>query len=617
MKKFTLVMAVLLSVSLFLIGCGDAEGALGPAGSAAPIYLSGPQTADGINDALASGAPVVFAGVTQSDTDEVVIPAGKGVKLVGTPAYTVNTSGGTLVLGNASSVSGTGTIEVPGSGILIADQTVLDNNVTGVGTKVAYQTIGTGGTVSGTPVAVKGPVSITTAGATGTAIKVSEIAGKTLIVYGDLTVSDAVAATAINVVGNATATAAITGTVKASGKVTFNTTAQTALTGLTAGSVESAVNIATTGDGNINVTGGLKTTGTATVLVHGTGTLDAGSLDLVGDLTTGTGSVTVNGASVLRGAVALKGATTFKGDVTLTADKTVTLSSSQAVSLASAKSIKVGADTVLSAKSGAPVVLTPAGATTIAAAAKKLTVAAHGLTITSGGLAVGAGAELAIDTVSLTVTAADASLALTGGATTTGAKLTGTGKVVLGNASIAGSTGGWQAVGANTSIAFSTGSATTVAITGTGTSPKLVGGASAGAITLGTSGSNYTALTVTTAEIDLTTGGSLVIPQNSTASTVVLKGGTATLGKLTLKSANETTNVSSSHYAKIYKTGETAKTAGISGDGIVVKGVADSDDTGAGSVAGGADVTTNDATITGQSSTNDVTLDNSALFSDS
>ena len=617
-----------------LVGCeSPTNGESGAAGAPGTIYLSGAQTTAGIQDAIDSGAPLVFAGVAQYDNGTVTIPAGRGVKLVGDDAYTVaDNAAAFLILGDASSVTGTGGIDAQSNGNVIGPQAVLDASVTG-GNKLVYQTIGTGGelTFTGGKAAVNGNVTIGAAGAAGT-ITPTTLAGNTLYVVGDLTVGVALTGTAtLNVLGDATVgtadqTQAVVWNVK--GTLTANKAPTIASGSVTANTLDvsqagAAISLLGTVDVETLKTVGtvVITTDTATGLeadtVTGAATFAASakiaSADFADAATFATGadigSASFGGAVTFSGTATL-GTVTFGGDVTTTVSSALTLTEDEPVTLAATKSIKVGSDIVLTA-GAAGAVLTPGDGTTLTPAAKQLTLDAANLTLTSGALTVAAGAELAITSVSLTVEAANATLALTGAASN-GAKLTGTGKVVLGNANIIGSTHGWQAVGADTSIAFSNSAAAAVAITGTGTTPKLVAaGATVGAITLGAQGSSNAALTVTNAEIDLTTGGSILITYHSTESTIVLKGGTATLGKLTLNSANETTNVTSSHYAKVG-----TNKAVVSGTGIVVKGSADSNGANAGSIAGGTTAGDNDATITGLTATSDVTLKNDSTFAD-
>jgi hypothetical protein len=190
------------------------------------------------------------------------------------------------------------------------------------------------------------------------------------------------------------------------------------------------------------------------------------------------------------------------------------------------------------------------------------------------------------------------------------------GVVKFGNASITGSTGGWQAVGGDeTTITFAAedGEPEAPTITGAGDEPKLVGvGDATGAITIASDGSTETDLTVTSAEIDLTDGGSVVINFTDAASKLTLTKST-TVGKLTLDSAKATAMDSSNgHYAMIWSGSGGKGTVGGAGD-ITVTGSADETGAGAGSIAGNDE----DATITGETEINAVTLNNAAQFADS
>jgi hypothetical protein len=224
--------------------------------------------------------------------------------------------------------------------------------------------------------------------------------------------------------------------------------------------------------------------------------------------------------------------------------------------------------------------------------------------------------------------AAVGSLVLTGDDETNGAKLlslgTGAnmGAVNFGNASINGGADGWQAVGADTKITFAiVTDAKGPTITGTGTTPKLVGvGAATGAITVGGASSAEANLTVTNAEIDLTEGGSVVINYTGTASTLTLAHGNGdgtTLGKLTFNSGLATeASMTPANRAKVYQAADTSKanagTTATSVTAIVVMGATDGNGADAKSIAGAAD--TNAAVITGQTTSNAVTLDNTAKF---
>ncbi|MDR0639289.1 MAG: hypothetical protein LBG27_10405 [Spirochaetaceae bacterium] len=495
MKKFFLSVTVLLIVSLFLIGCGGEDGVLGPTGSDAPIYLSGEQTFEGINHALASGAPVVFAGVVQSNNGTVIIPAGKGVTLVGDPAYSAGSGiSATLIVSDGASISSASTGKIAkGNGTalaVVAPESVLSVRVTpgaGLTTYPVYNSVEDVATAGGggTTVAVTGPVSVV---GTGTS------AGKTI------TAADLTSVTALfYVVGDLTVSADLTTTpLYVTGKTTF-TAAQTALKALTAGSVESSAAITGTSNADITVTGELKTTGTTSnVALTGSGALTAGSLNLSGNLTTVTGTVTVKGASVLGGDITrgTSGAYHFGGDVTIADGKKIALTSTDTLTLAGGASIKAGANTVLSA-SGGDVAITPAtGAVlTAAAASKKIGVSTAGIAFT-GTLVVSGELEATAKPITVTTGTGILAVAPGGKITTTGA--TDAGAILLGGAAnsvtLTGA-GSWTAGGsrvnltqtaANAVSITKTGSAAaTFTASGTPTITVLGGDGSANVLTLG------------------------------------------------------------------------------------------------------------------------------------
>jgi hypothetical protein len=361
-KKFFVGMAVLLSVSLFVIGCETeaADGVTGPQGSVGTIYLSGPVTTAGINHAIASGAPLVFAGVTQSDRGTVIIPAGKGVELVGATAYTAeNNAGSTLVIEDASSVTGSGGL-VAGAALAIAPDSVL-GDITGAN-KVPLQSGGDIDLDGGATVAVKvAELTISDEVTSATNIIKTALSGKTLYVVGNVTASAAItpAPTAINVLGNVTVTTAQTaavvwniqcdltatklpttgaGTLTVDGSATF----AEAVSGITG-------NVSITGDATFNeavttAAGTLTVGGNATfkkTLTTGVGAVTAGSLTVEGTNATSLGgNLTVNGAASFGGTLTntaasiatFNGTTTVTGAVTTTA--TLTIGGTGAVTLA-------------------------------------------------------------------------------------------------------------------------------------------------------------------------------------------------------------------------------------------------------------------------------------------
>jgi hypothetical protein len=239
-------MTALLAVSFIFLGCkgGDA-GANGSNGPAGTSYLSGSQSTEVIQYAIDAGGPLVLAGVTQLDTKTLIIPAGRGVKILGT--FTTAATGSVLVIADASSVNLTDGNIVAGSSnpVIIAPQAILTEKVSGTTNVIPIQTGAEAIDLSETTVAVKGNITISTDATSSTNIK-NDTAGKTLYIIGNLTVNGPISTTAINVLGNVTQAAAalITSTVNVSGDFT------SAVTGGTA-----AVTGALSVDGNASFTG--------------------------------------------------------------------------------------------------------------------------------------------------------------------------------------------------------------------------------------------------------------------------------------------------------------------------------------------------------------------------
>jgi hypothetical protein len=370
-------------------------------------------------------------------------------------------------------------------------------------------------------------------------------------------------------------------------------------------------------------------------------------------LTTDTGAVVFNGPATFGGNVELTaGNATFESTASFADNAVLTL-----VEATSTVTLNAGASlgtpygwtsgsvwsTILGNSDGTnAVVLTPAAGTTLTFGADRVLTqsgsGAHSIAISGTGapglyagatytvasesdkvgtLSLGSGVNLTLGTGALAPPADETGLSgatpsklvLTGASGTDGASLAGEGTVVLGNASITGgANGSWQAVGASTSVAL-----TATAITGTGTSPVLAALTDDSAvITLATghTDGDGAALTVTNATIDLSAKGAVNFPYaDTTAATLVLKGGTGTLGALKLGSGdtvNSNANLKDGIHSVL-----------ISGTDAVIKGAFDAAAAVAGLISGGTTVDTNDATITGLTATNDVTIKMSATLESS
>ncbi|MDR0637619.1 MAG: hypothetical protein LBG27_01735 [Spirochaetaceae bacterium] len=524
-KKFFLFgMAALLSVSLFLTGCGGEDGTLasaGAAGAAGTTYLTGSLTSERIQHAIDKNAPLVFAGVTQSDNGTVIVPAGRNVELVGTGAYTVaNNAAAILILGDAASVSGTGTIVTQAAGAVIAPQTVLDGNVTGGG-GIPYQTIGTGGAVSGSVVAVKGPVSIAATGVTGTTIAAAGLSGKTLVVYGNLTVAAAVTAAAINVMGDITF---------GTGSIAVSTAKVTATGNLVAGTGNTAIILpaaAHSFGGITGTTGSTITTGATGVTVSGT----------VSNGTFATGAV-INGTPAFTGTTSFAGTLANSAGATYTFNSAATvagaLTTGAALTIAGTGAVSVGAASTLD---NGLVVTNTAGVTipslTAALPTGKAIDVSKGkvifggetgsVTLEKGVLNAAAGGStitVAADgviTLNFSTTAASLEL-VDGGSVAIG----GTGKVAISTvAELKGAGSKWTASGdtvtfaptAETAGKIEGGTSATLTPSGTAAELYLLAASSAQALTI----SGTTKFT-----LDLSAAGKITFDKTTTGSTITL-----------------------------------------------------------------------------------------------
>ena len=567
-KSLIFWFAAVTCAALFLVGCeSPTNGESGAAGSPGPATLPANAKPELLEAYFASTDKVFLVEVLDEGT--FTVPAGKTLAVVGTVDISsvdtvINAFDGTL------DVSAGGFTADGDNVFIVAEAKVAEVKAAASGGIVPVYVA----SIPPTPSAITEDTVLSglTIGGSGTsATDFVAFAGSANTVYvaGDVTID---ASSAVNLTG---AKLVVLGRINAAGAgpLTLDSNQEGSLTATGNLTLAGVSNLAGLNTGAYTVTstdttvelekldsgagGKLVLTGNVTAVTIGGGngnvelsnsgalTLATASFGNTGTTTfSGAGGATFSNAATFGGTAIFSSTATFSntadfnGDVKVTDANAITLSAN-AVTLAAGKSIKVGSDAVLTAGASADVVLTPGGAATLTPAANKLTLGAYDLTLTSGTLTVAAGAELALDSKDLTVTAANATLALTGAASTGGAKLTGTGKVAFGYASISGSTHGWQAVGADTSIAFS-GATTAVAITGTGTSPKLVGaGATVDKITIGTT--DGATLTLTNAEINVAAGGSILIKDPSSGSNVVkLASPAAIIGGLTGGSSNQT-----------------------------------------------------------------------------
>ena len=567
-KSLIFWFAAVTCAAWILVGCeSPTNGDAGAAGAPGPATLPEDATPELLSAYFASTDKVFLVADLAAGTFEV--PAGKTLAVVGdvelSKAPVIDAYDGTLDVA-------LGTIDGKNTAVVIvapAAEAAVKLKVSNASVPAYVASIPATPSGAITEDVVLPGLTIGGSGTSAADFKTFAGSAKTVYVAGDVTID---ASSAVNLTG---AKLVVLGRINAAGAgpLTLDSNQEGSLTATGNLTLAGVSNLAGLNTGAYTVTstdttvelekldsgagGKLVLTGNVTAVTIGGGngnvelsnsgalTLATASFGNTGTTTfSGAGGATFSNAATFGGTAIFSSTATFSntadfnGDVKVTDANAITLSAN-AVTLAAGKSIKVGSDAVLTAGASADVVLTPGGAATLTPAANKLTLGAYDLTLTSGTLTVAAGAELALDSKDLTVTAANATLALTGAASTGGAKLTGTGKVAFGYASISGSTHGWQAVGADTSIAFS-GATTAVAITGTGTSPKLVAaGETVGVITVGTS--DGTTLTLANAEINVAAGGSILIKDPSSGSNILkLAGATAIIGGLTGGLANQT-----------------------------------------------------------------------------
>jgi hypothetical protein len=246
---------------------------------------------------------VVFAGVVQTE-GVVVIPEGKGVKLIGAAAYTVNDTDAALVLKGVDSVRGDGVI------VKTLGAVVGPTGVTGV--TEPFATVGEGGTITGTSAWLLGDYTI--GDGTSSTIAATGLTSKTLNVVGNLTVNADVTAVGIAVFGDITfgtgTIAVTTAAVTATGKLK----AATGNTGIT------LPNVAHVFSGIDGLTTSTITTGTTGIAVNGT--VNNGSF---ADGAKITGKVTFTGTTAFAGTLAntAESTYTFDGETTITGVLTV------------------------------------------------------------------------------------------------------------------------------------------------------------------------------------------------------------------------------------------------------------------------------------------------------
>ncbi|MDR3360055.1 MAG: hypothetical protein LBO20_05310, partial [Bifidobacteriaceae bacterium] len=604
--------AALLGAAFIFTGCESPTD--GSAGAAGPVVIPAEVSPSALQAAIDSGAPIIIGDTEVSGTGIVDFKTA-GVTLNGKlstkngESVVFSVAKANVIAGTGASVVLTNTTDV----LIVSDRTP---KVTTTGSGKVAKTVLSADDVknaeSGDSVAIENYTLSATAADTPSDVNV--------FVLGTLTVTGTSAAPTGNVyaLGDTLVTATVNvsswstvtfnySTLKSSGEAAITLTTPTqafqvkaievadaapltiaGATGLTAkvtgpGTLTLSGVVAQakiTGDGKIKFANGTTATafvGTSEVYAN---SISAGTIEFV------------NGFSTSEYAKI-----ELDGDVVLADTKAITFGHADGtVALKAGSTVKVGTVTLLTADTDTLLTPTATAALTASSTGKTLTLGTADLTLTSGKLAVPAGAELVLNNA-LTV-ASGASLVLTAGATTTGAKISGT-IGVKADATII--KGGWQAVGASGTVTIAenaiTASAAGAVLTG-GTSGEI--GVTAGSLTV-TGTIDVSAVGTVKLTGNGTIAGSLLLKGGPTPglllvdsdkTTAVTVGGSVTTSNFLLKDGSDTDNTK----AIVTKDGAAAAA------GLAVKG-ADANATSGtllGSISGGSASPANDAKITGQ-----------------
>ncbi|MDR0638766.1 MAG: hypothetical protein LBG27_07700 [Spirochaetaceae bacterium] len=424
MKKFFLGMAALVSVSLFLIGCGDPDaGTAGTPGRAGSESVNGTwavadlQTV--IDDAAAAGAKVRLVRVTLNTTGTVDFK-NAAIQIVG--PFTTAAGGGTVINATTATVAfaeGAGVVLTHANDVLVGQKTALEDYVSGSGKLAAVAAALPSDSAGVTAVGGVTAVKDLTLSATADDI----LSGLTVYVYGTLTAP----ATAV----------APTGTVKAIGTVSVAGTnaaalangAKVDLTNATlTNSAAADVTLPATvtvgavkpGTGKLTLSGGGTST-TIGLLNLGTGTavdFKAATTALVIGNATGTGTAEFSGAGYTAVTLTAGSLKIGTGGLKTTTSGVVSLGTNTSASFtASTAAITFPADTVLD---GGKKTIGLGGALILGEAA---------LTINNAGVLDLKGANLTVADTTITLTSGNVVSSVAGSVISS----TGTGAIPLGS----------------------------------------------------------------------------------------------------------------------------------------------------------------------------------------
>jgi hypothetical protein len=592
-KKFFIGMAILLSVSLFVIGCpteveektNTVTNTYGKAEEVASLQAL-------LDDSDVSKVTYSGTGALAIDTEQLIVPKRK--TLVAAKGVTLSTGkfivAGTLELGDEGEIAVTGT-----TGLVIGDATTVLGKITG-DTPVK-------GSVAATVAAATTALATDTAALVENASDTDLVAnsvpsGKKLYVSGELSLAAAPAATGavialgtVNVSADVDLSSIVVAPASiADGKLDISGATLTNSAKVTVTLPSSAVGVKAIEVGNTDLTIAGATSLTVTTLTGGTGKLTApgitvsGKTDLggaaafSGDAAFGgdVSGITFNGPVAFGGDLTLTAvAATFKGNVSFAASKKIVMTTAASV-ITLGPGVLLGIPTIAPAPavygsvianpgSTGNVTLTPAANTKLMFAASGRAVEqgavstnAHGITIGGnaslpagatytvasedgkvGTLTIGKDSELLVADGVLganaeadsdnSFTSTSAKLVLTGAATEKAALLKGAGSVKAGAVTIVGGTNGWEAVDTGTDTV----TISVNTITSSADSAVLTGitgGATAPSITVAAAGT----LTIAAdTAINLASNGSIVLAKGTAEPAVT--GGTLNLDATSAK----------------------------------------------------------------------------------
>jgi hypothetical protein len=601
MKKFFYGMAVLLSVSLFVIGCAqEPEETIIRENTEVMIdidrYVSNATAlADALKDSSVKKVGFLATGgeETLSATDEdgaavpFVIPNDRTVVFFSDVAASaqglviegiVYVSGGTLTAAATAkiSVEDQGRLYVQSEGTLVTDvEASVDNGTAGT-TALGTAAVGFTGTLS------YSAATDFTAGADAAADQAAVAKAVGYAGSGTLGISDAITKlTPENLLaaaaGKPAKFAAEAGAAVAAATTTLEIPSNVYITALSSDALATVKTLTVKSGGGFSAAAGALVTATAITVEE-----DAHLTSIATGLPAGVKIVVGKGAGVTTGTLAK-----------------VAAGSSVAGDLTAIIAAFVDADAKLTVVAGAKVNgLTFPAATEISSALAADTVTIDNLSLNGEKtLTVPAGKTLGVNATK-TITVSDGTLVLTAAASTGGAKLAGTGKVIAGAAEIVGGTAGWQAVGASGTVSI-----TADTIASSVVAAELTAQDAASAITVAAAGT----LTVNGVITLAASKGKVVLTgSTTTAGALLLKGGTNP-GTLVVDAASTTAEVTIGTLTNSLTDGSATATtiASVTKDGtavaagIVVKAAADATASLLGSIAGGTTASTNDAFIKG------------------